>query len=188
MARKLRFIESGVADGDSAVDGGTPIITADAGGAGGNADEFVSPLAAETTNPSGASPRGSSKRSNAGKRKAKPATGKQRRKSEEKDSANLSTILYSMHLMLAKITSIEEFQLDKDESKQLAEAIDEVNSLYDFSVIPPKAMAWINLCTVAGTVYGPRFMAHSLKPKGEKRKPKQPVTIDGDAYAATSAK
>jgi hypothetical protein len=89
--------------------------------------------------------------------------------------------------MLSKIVSMEELAIEPDEAKQLAEALDRVNELYDFSALSPKAMAWINLLTVAGGIYGPRVLAVSLKPSKAKAK-KQAVVIDGDMFASSAAK
>jgi hypothetical protein len=61
--------------------------------------------------------------------------------------------------MLATFTQHEELELEADEARKLAVAIDKVNSLYDFSVIPPSAMAWTQLVMALGSVYGPRAIA-----------------------------
>lgn len=67
--------------------------------------------------------------------------------------------------MLATISRTPELQLTKEESGKLATAINDVNELYDFSVLPPEVMAWINLLMVAGTIYVPRFLVIKSKTK-----------------------
>lgn len=88
--------------------------------------------------------------------------------------------------MGAGLFSVEELALNPDEAKQLADAITEVNTLYDASIIPPEIMAWINLVTTCGIIYGPRIVAISARPKGQRqqqtKKPwKQPVVINAVA-------
>jgi hypothetical protein len=71
--------------------------------------------------------------------------------------------------MLATIAKTPELVLTEGEAKELAGAISQVNDLYDFSVISEHTMAWISLTMVAGTIYGPRFIAAGLRKKQEKQ-------------------
>ena len=64
--------------------------------------------------------------------------------------------------MLAKLTNIEQLELDPTEAKKLGEALARVESFYTDKMISEKTMAWINLGAVAGAVYGPRIMAIDL--------------------------
>ncbi len=104
--------------------------------------------------------------SGTGKRRGRPrGTAGRRNKSTSETSANLEALLFSLHAMAASFTSIPELMLTQDEAKLLADATKRVSDLYEISVIPEKAMAWINLCIVAGGIYGPRYMVAMHKEK-----------------------
>lgn len=86
-------------------------------------------------------------------------------------------------MMLAKLTKTAELQLDKDESKMLAEAIQSVASHYDFlDAVSPEFVAWSNLASVAAFVYGPRVLAimsnRKKQPEPEVYGPGQPTPGD----------
>src|SRR5581483_10488746 len=121
-----------------------------------------------STSSGSSSNRRSTSRSKSNSKRTSPKTARERQQQKEKGSQNLETLLLSTHTMLALISKTPELQLTKDESTKLAEAINEVNALYDFSVLPPEVMAWINLLIVAGGIYVPRFIAVKVK-KGTKK-------------------
>src|SRR5581483_1263525 len=106
-------------------------------------DSFVSPSTAESSSSESSTSSGSSSnrmstsRSKSNSKRTSPKTARERQQQKEKGSQNLETLLLSTHTMLALISKTPELQLTKDESTKLAEAINEVNALYDFSVLPP---------------------------------------------------
>ena len=57
------------------------------------------------------------------------------------------------------------FAITEDEASKLAKALTNVTQLYDLPVIGEKAIAWVNLASVAGTVYGPRLVAAKIRGK-----------------------
>jgi hypothetical protein len=71
--------------------------------------------------------------------------------------------------MGASILGIPELALEPAESEKLSKAIQNVAQYYPVG-LSPKTMAWVNLAMVAGGLYGTRFMAYSIRTKGEKRK------------------
>lgn len=77
------------------------------------------------------------------------------------ESLKLSDLLYSIHLGLAHLT-IEEMELDREESKQYADALAEVAKHYAVA-IDPRKLAIANLLAVAGRIYGPRILAYRLR-------------------------
>lgn len=79
------------------------------------------------------------------------------------DSLSLTDLLYSIHMMGAKIIA-EEFELEKAEAEKLSKAIQQVGKHYamDFD---PKKVAIANLCAVAGSIYVPRIIAATIKRK-----------------------
>ena len=83
------------------------------------------------------------------------------KQSTKETSSDLTTLLYTIHLVLSKSLKIEELELDEEESKQLGTALARVQREFGVGVIPPKAMALINLATVAGSIYVPRVIAYS---------------------------
>lgn len=68
-------------------------------------------------------------------------------------------MIASAHLMLAKITSVSELDIDEDEAVKMGDAIQRVNDLFEGSVLSPKVAALGNLAFVMGSVYVPRFIA-----------------------------
>lgn len=70
--------------------------------------------------------------------------------------------------MGSALLHIPEIELDKDEAKKLALAIEGVNEQYKITLDPKKA-AWIDLVQVAGVIYGPRAVSYYLRTKAEKR-------------------
>lgn len=64
--------------------------------------------------------------------------------------------------MLAKITDVEELELEHSEAKRLADAIAEMSKHYSVSM-DPKKFALLNLAATAGGIYGSRAVAYALK-------------------------
>jgi hypothetical protein len=94
--------------------------------------------------------------------------------------------------MLSVLTKCPEFGITEEEAGNLANAIQQVNALYDDAVVPAWVVAWANLVFVAGAVYGPRMVAYSNRRAQEKEAKAQvihpvsltpisrsPTTIDG---------
>lgn len=82
--------------------------------------------------------------------------------------------MFAIHGVLAAVTKVEELALDKDEAKELAKAISDVNAYYG-KVIDPKVFAWIGLAAVAGKVYAPRAVAIKLRLSMTQAPAKQPM-------------
>lgn len=95
------------------------------------------------------------------------------------DKLSVTELLFSIHLMLAALTGIPEFELDKDEARKLGDAGKELGKYY-VPEINPKWVAFANLGAVAGFIYGPRAVAYRTRRNAEKeRKPKAgPVLVD----------
>ena len=91
--------------------------------------------------------------------------GVKNRKTVSETTQTLEAILYSAHLMASNFLRIPELALTEDESKLLSAAVLRVSELYELPLLNEKAMAWINLTLVAGTIYGPRIVAAGRKPK-----------------------
>lgn len=73
---------------------------------------------------------------------------------------------------MASALKIPELTLTPDESKRLADAINEVNKHYDISV-DPKVMAWVALGTTMTSIYAPRIGAYKIKQMAESKKKKE---------------
>lgn len=71
----------------------------------------------------------------------------------------VETLLFSVHLMGANLLALPELELEKDEAKQMASAIREVQKHYPEVALSPKKMALMNLATVAGGIYITRGIA-----------------------------
>lgn len=74
-------------------------------------------------------------------------------------------------MMMAGAIKVPELSLTQDESKQLANAIAEVNSHYNIA-IDPKVMAWIGLSTTCVSIYAPRIAAYKIREGFEKKQRK----------------
>lgn len=61
-----------------------------------------------------------------------------------------------------------EMELDAQESKELAGALEELNRLYPQEWLSEKTAAWINLAQVTGAIYGTRLFAIRLRMQGER--------------------
>lgn len=57
------------------------------------------------------------------------------------------------------------------EAAELAKAIQDVNAFYDSAPFNPKTLAWVNLCAVAGGVYGPMVLMMAMSRKEKPRDP-----------------
>lgn len=74
-------------------------------------------------------------------------------------------------MMGAAFLKVPQLVLSEDESKKLAEAITSVTELYDIPLMDEKTQVWVNLAMVAGSIYGPRIVAHTLEKKASKPVP-----------------
>lgn len=83
-----------------------------------------------------------------------------------------------MHHMAAAALSAPELVIQESDAKSLAIAIAEVSKHYPMT-IDPKTMAWVNLVSAAGMIYGPRFYFINQRKKEEGKKNKAPS--HGDA-------
>jgi hypothetical protein len=98
-----------------------------------------------------------------------PARGsKPSRATTTQTTGDIAAILYSLHFGMANIFKSELIAITKDESETLSAAITRVTELYEIRILPEKQMAWLNLIIVAGSIYGPRVAASSLKKKAKK--------------------
>lgn len=67
-------------------------------------------------------------------------------------------MLLGIHVMLAGMTQVPEFMLDPKEAAALSSAIKQVNDFYPM-MVDPRKVAVVQLCVVAGGIYGTHFMA-----------------------------
>ena len=72
---------------------------------------------------------------------------------------SIQELLMGIHSMGAFFLGIEELELDDQEAKKMGEAVTELGNVYGKS-ISPKTMAWANLASVCGMVYGSRLIAY----------------------------
>lgn len=131
-------------------------------------------------------------------RRTRSDTGKPRGRRSSRTSASETTssvanLLFSVHLGIANLFGSEVFAITPEESQALAKAVTNVSQYYDVPIVSEKALAWVNLATTLGAVYGPRFVAAKMR-KTKKpnvvtfeqsttryNPPHQPITVE-DAY------
>lgn len=68
--------------------------------------------------------------------------------------------------MAAAALNAPELALESDDAKAMSVAIAEVAKHYPMT-IDPKTMAWINLASCAGMIYGPRIYLMNARKKEE---------------------
>ncbi len=134
-------------------------------GVDGNGPSFVDPASLDGSGdnqPDG----GTGKR-----RRGRPAGLRNKRTSTTQATADISSLLFSLHLGMAAFLKADVVMLTEEESQRLGAAITRVTDLYDIRILPEKYMAWINLAIVGGSIYGPRVVVLARQPK------KQPATV-----------
>lgn len=103
-------------------------------------------------------------RSDAGKPR-----GRRTRRDTTETTDSVASMLFAVHLGMSNLMNSELLALTKEESEAYAKAVTNVSQYYDIPVIGEKAMAWVNLCTVMGSIYGPRFLAAKMQAKKNKK-------------------
>lgn len=186
---KLEPAVSGVVDEPTTEPSGVDDGVAEVDYSATDSSDFVAPESAERTPDAEPTKR----------KRGRPAgsTTKSKRDSAKGNETpeDLADCIYSVHYMLAQMCNSELLELDEDEAKKIGTAVARVNKHYTLRGISPKQMAWLNLLTALGTVYGPRAVAfakqsHANKnkekvtvmpptPTRESEPDKQPQTIDG---------
>lgn len=163
-------IESSITDsGDGGADS-EPINAAD-----GDSGESGGDKRGEFIDPAGIGGSGSDSADNQPRRKRGRPAGSGGKSSTKKEKAgDLDALIYHAHLALTAISGIPELELDEDESKKLGAAAQRVVALYSDFEYPEKVMAWMHLALTAGGVYGPRYLAASIRIKREKSAEKKP--------------
>lgn len=164
-------------------DGGKPVVNTTAkpvaGSAGGRVEpEIVNGFESPTTERFGTTDSDSGPRLN---RHGKPdgrttrwkreSTGNSTEKksvriTELSEKFSIEDMIFNVHAMLASFVSVESLAIDKDEAKQLADAINEVNKFYNVG-FDPKKVAIFNLVVVAGKIYGTRAVALYMDSKSK---------------------
>ena len=111
------------------------------------------------------------RRTKSGKIDGRTLRGKRGSKTSEEsvhlNSISLETLLYSIHLMGAEFLACKELELEKDESKKLADAIQDVGKYYNVA-FDPKKVAICQLAVIAGGIYGPMFVQVRRRLKAER--------------------
>lgn len=120
---------------------------------------------------------GEPRRTKSGKIDGRTLRGKRGAKASEEsvrlNSISLETLLYSVHLMGAEFLACKELELEKDESKKLADAIQDVGKYYNVA-FDPKKVAICQLAVIAGGIYGPMFVQIRRRLKAERTR--QPLS------------
>ena len=126
----------------------------------GDSPNYVDPATATATG-TGDSGTGTGKR-----RGRKPGTkNKPRGTSATQATADLSGMLFTAHLFMAKMLKSEIMEITKEESEELSSAITRVTQLYDVALLSEKNWAFLNLAMVMGNIYGTRLMVISKQSK-----------------------
>lgn len=104
--------------------------------------------------------------------RGKRSTGSDTQKSDAVgvglESLSLSDAIYDIHAFLAGLTSVPEFELDKDESEKLGRDITNFGKFYG-ATFDPKKVAAFNLGVTICGIYGIRIMAVRNRLNAEKQ-------------------
>lgn len=140
-----------------------------------NTTEFINPSSGTNSSDSGTSTRTRRRRSDAGFKRGV-------RVRETQTSADLKSLLLTIHFGLAGVLHSPKLKLTEGEAEQLANALKRVTDLYDVHILPEKQMAWLNLAIVSGAIYLPRIRKETT-PKDERPKvvPFTPQQSTGDS-------
>lgn len=139
----------------------------------GDGTQFVDPASAGDNSSAGTG-------TYTGKRRGrKPGSKNKSRASATQATADISGILFTAHLFMAKLAKSDVLEITKEESEELGAAITRVSQLYEVPLLSEKHMAWLNLAMVSGNIYGTRLMVLSMNKKQSKNNvvdmPFQPV-------------
>lgn len=115
-------------------------------------------------------PAGTTRKSNSGNN-GSGRNGAPKTQTKNSGAIGLEQIFFSIHMMMAGATKIEELKLSPEESKQLAAAVAEVNAHYNIAV-DPKVMAWVGLTTTCVSIYAPRVASYKIRASFEEKKRK----------------
>lgn len=77
--------------------------------------------------------------------------------------------------MLASIVQSPDLAIDEDEAEKLAKGIANVARHYDLPQVAQKTVDWVGLIQVVGTIYGPRFVAASMRRREARAKTVNPT-------------
>lgn len=144
-------------------DSGT--VSGDAGNAGeffATSPEYLNPESAIDGNGGGS---GTDSSSGTGKRRGRKPGTRNKAKAVQGD---LTSMLFGVHQMCAALLKVPELALDEAEAKRLNDAAVEVMRHYTDVSLPPEIVAWFNLAMVGGIIYGPRYIAYSVRTKRER--------------------
>lgn len=168
----VRQRTNGVETTDDGIQSGdTPVIITDAGGvepledSGGIPTVEPSSLTFEAEQFEGGKRRGRP-------RGSKNSAGKSPTKEVQQD---LSSLLYSLHLMGSALLKTPELELTVEESEKLGKAVARVNAEYGNIILDPKTAALLNLGIVGVTIYGPRII--TVRNNKKKKKEAAPATV-----------
>lgn len=149
-----------------------PAIARASSGAGGTASDTGSAA------PSGPAPSGEPAARPRGRPRldGKPPGSPSERSSEKATARSVRAsffekTLYSIHLGLASVASAPEFRLDKDDAKELGEAIAGVMKFYGVTMTP-KQEAYALLLEAAAKVYPPMVVSYVVRKQIEAQKGK----------------
>lgn len=109
----------------------------------------------------------------------KPKAGEEkpakRMAAESVDTAALAAQLAMAHRILGYVTGMPELSIQDEEAGRLASAIGDLVDHYGLTVTKPLVL-WVNLLTVAGTIYVPRIIVIRHK-RAEARKAQQTTDV-----------
>lgn len=136
--------------------------------AGGEDYERPSASSFDTNSPVGGGAGFSGSRIDGRTREGRAARGRPTKTQEgkppviEAPKISLENVLYNLHETAAALLSVKELELDREEAKEFALAIQEVGK-YHAIAFDPKKVAYANLALVACHIYGTRFTAYKLR-------------------------
>jgi hypothetical protein len=133
-------------------------------------------------------PPGSGKRSaniEPGNASAGIDAGKKPIKKTELDVGSLATQLEGVHKMAAIFLKNPTIEISTDESKKLAQALQNLAKQYSITV-NPAVMAWVQLIGVSGAIYGPRIAVNIMVREQMKQKRKAEVSLQTAGQTANT--
>jgi len=77
-----------------------------------------------------------------------------------RDFSGLEDLLFSIHLHLATLTKVTEWEISHEKTKALCDASARVARHYDIPDLPQKTVDWCKLLIVAASIYGPIILRY----------------------------
>lgn len=118
--------------------------------------------------------------------KGRPRGARAATQSPPADLSGIEKMLYGLHMIGASLVA-PEFGMDKDDCRELAKAIADVNRHYQIKLLDQKTADWFHLIQLVAVAYGTRIIAISGRRRRENKAPPMPRPQNGPIAGTPAA-